>query len=240
MHRGCFVWTPTPPLLRRRTPRPGPARVCVCVLLLARTGGPASRARFGAPHLFLWRVWLRSSFFRPPPGRGCPVCGCHCVFFSSSLLRPPCLRRSVFSGPGCLRPWRLVFLLPAPPCFAFWGLFFLCLRCLSCCVASGPGCLGPWHLVVLRPPPRFFFAFFSTFLSLLFRSFRPGVPWALASCGPPARPPSLFFFVPPPLCFVRFLFFLFPFSASAFFFPALVCRLCAARAVWCVLGCGVC
>ena len=32
MHRGCFVWTPTPPLLGRRKPRPGPVCVCVCVL----------------------------------------------------------------------------------------------------------------------------------------------------------------------------------------------------------------
>ena len=32
MHRGSFVWTTTPSISGRRTPRSGPARVCVCVL----------------------------------------------------------------------------------------------------------------------------------------------------------------------------------------------------------------
>ena len=58
MHRGCFVWTPTPPLAGRRTPRPGPVRVCVCSSVLAGSGRPASRARSGAPHLFLWLLCL--------------------------------------------------------------------------------------------------------------------------------------------------------------------------------------
>ena len=53
-----LVWTPTPPLAGRRTPRPGPARVRVCLSFLAGSGGPASRARSGAPHLFLWPLWL--------------------------------------------------------------------------------------------------------------------------------------------------------------------------------------
>ena len=60
MHQGCFVWMPTPPLSDRRTPRPGPVRVCVCVPCLAGSGGPASRARCGALHLFLWGPLLRS------------------------------------------------------------------------------------------------------------------------------------------------------------------------------------
>ena len=57
MHRGCFVWTPTPPLSDGRTQHPGP-RVCVFLVVfprvslaslarpggvLARSGGPASR-----------------------------------------------------------------------------------------------------------------------------------------------------------------------------------------------------
>ena len=58
MHRDCFVWTPTPPLSRRRTSRPGPAGVCLCVLFLAGSRGLASRARFGAPHLSCGRFDL--------------------------------------------------------------------------------------------------------------------------------------------------------------------------------------
>ena len=54
VHRGCVVWTPTSPLAGRRTPCLGPVRVCVCSSVLAGSGGPASRARSGAPHLFLW------------------------------------------------------------------------------------------------------------------------------------------------------------------------------------------
>ena len=71
MHRGCFVWTPTPPLAGWRTPRPGPARVCVCLLFLAGSGRPTSRARSGAPLLFLWPLWLSALLGRSVP----------CVFF---------------------------------------------------------------------------------------------------------------------------------------------------------------
>ena len=67
MQRGCFLWTLTPPLLGRRTPRPGHVRVCLCVLFLAGSGGPASRARFGVPDLFLWAVSVLSLFARLPP-----------------------------------------------------------------------------------------------------------------------------------------------------------------------------
>ena len=47
---------------------------------LAGSAGPASGARFGAPHLLLWPVLVRSFFVRPPLGLGCPVCGCFWVF----------------------------------------------------------------------------------------------------------------------------------------------------------------
>ena len=135
---------------------------CACVRVrafLAGSGGPASRARFGAPHLFLWPFLLLSFSARPPPGWGCPAC----VFpgFFSPLVRSPCLRRSVFSGPGCLGPWRLVvlpppslffFFLPPPlrVClfllFSFSGfLLFFFLPFFSCCA----GCAVPgWCVVV--------------------------------------------------------------------------------------------
>ena len=127
MHRGSFMLTPTPPLSGLRTSRPGAAPVCVCVPLLAGLGGPASRARFGAPHHFLWTVPVSSLFARPPPGSGCPVCCCCCVFLSSSLFSSPfalcapvCCGVPCFADPGCLGPWRLV----VPPRFLF-SLFFL-------------------------------------------------------------------------------------------------------------------
>ena len=51
------------PFPGRRMPRPGPARVCVCVPCLAGSGGPASRARSGAPHLSFGRSWFTLCLF---------------------------------------------------------------------------------------------------------------------------------------------------------------------------------
>ena len=161
--RGCFLWTPTPPLSGRRAPRPGSARVSVCV--------PFSP--------FLWRLLVRSLFARPPPGLGCPVCGC-CwgfCFPSPSLLRPRRFLLSVFSGSGCLGPWRLVA-RPPPffflPCFSFGLLCFFLLAPavsgVSCFLASAA--LGLRSSFSPRPPPLFFIppplpVFFFTFFLLL-------------------------------------------------------------------------
>ena len=189
MHRGCFVWTPTPPLSGRRTPHPGPARVCLRTHL-GRVGPAGLQGAFSraSPSPVAVLSFVHFWFVRPIPGWGCPVCGCFRVFvFSSSF-----------------------FFLVAPP------------------------------------------------LSLSFQDFRPGLPWALASCGPPA-PPSRFllflfcfflFFVlfplpPPP---DRFLFFSAPLAClfAAFFFVFFL-RWCAGNAVFalvcvsCAVGCaGVC
>ena len=164
--------------------------VCVCVLLLAGSGGPAFWARFGAPLLLLWPLSVCSWFVQPFPGWGCPVCGCFRVFVFSSFI----------------------------------------------CV----------FLFLVAPP-----------LSLLFRVFRPGVPWALASCGPPAPPPFFFFLfcfilfpLPPPLR-LFFLFFVLFFAPLAYcLFAAVFCFFlpwCACSAVFglvcvsCTVGCtGVC
>ena len=90
-----------------------------CVCACARPSWPG---RAGRPP---GRVLVRSLFVRPPPGWGCPVCGC---------------------------------------CWVFLFFFF-----------------------PVAPP-----------LSPAFPVFRPGVPWALASCGPPAcPPPCLLFFLRP-------------------------------------------
>ena len=49
---------PRPPVLWSGQPGFRCACVFVCVLCLAGSGGPASRARSGAPHLFLWPLCL--------------------------------------------------------------------------------------------------------------------------------------------------------------------------------------
>ena len=160
MHRDCFVWTPTPPLSRQRTQRPGPALVCVCVPCLAGSCGPASWSRFGSPHLSFGRSWFALCLIGPLRARVAPfvvVVGFFCFFFLfpfSSSLCPHCVLRCVFSGPGCLGPWRLTSPPPPPP------PFFPSLPPLVC---------AP--------------------LSLALRVFRPGVPWALACCSPPLSPP---------------------------------------------------
>ena len=134
---------------------------CACVhvrAFLAASGGPASWARFGAPHPFLWPFLLLSSSARPPQGWGCPAC--------------------VVSG------------------FCFL---------LSC-----------------APP-----------LSPAFRVFRPGLPWALGSCGPsPHSLLCLFVFLPPACLFVFFFRVFCPLSFSC-------CAGCAVPG-WCVVSCGAC
>ena len=159
MHRGCFVWTPTPPLAGRRTPRPGPVRVCVCLLFLAGSGGPASRARSGAPHLFLWPLCL-SALLGPLRAGVAPL-----PFAAVALPR-----WLFFSASRCLA--RASFVSSAWPLAALWWLLTppppLCVSgfCRSC--------LWPWcfffFFFFLRAPP----------LSPAFSGFRPRVPWASA------------------------------------------------------------
>ena len=142
MRRGCFVWTPTPPLAGWRTPSPGPVRVCVCLLFLAGSGGPACRARSGGPHLLFWPLWL-SALLGPLRAGVAPVL----VFFFSSVavFRAPPLSPAFFG----FRPW-------VPRALA------LCVVCLVGLALLGPPCalapfvLPAWLLVVawwLPPPP---------------------------------------------------------------------------------------
>ena len=153
MHRGFFVRTSTPPLAGRRTPRPGPVRVCVCLVFLAGSGWLASRARSGAAHLFLWPLCLSAlpgplwagvapvlvlCLPSPPP---------FCFFFVSLLLsslRPLCLLLSLVSGPGCPGPWRCALF--------FFSLLPLGSSCALACFlipARRFGC----SLVAAAPPP---------------------------------------------------------------------------------------
>ena len=160
MHRGCFVWTPTPPLAGRRTPRPGPVRVCVCLLFLAGSGGPASRARSGAPHLFLWPLCL-SALLGPLRAGVAPL-------FFAAVAFP---RWLFFSASRCLA--RASFVSSAWPLAALWWLLP---RPAPLCVSGfRRSCLWPWcffffFFFFLRAPP----------LSPAFSGFRPRVPWASA------------------------------------------------------------
>ena len=197
MHQGCFVWTPTPPLAGRRTPRPDPVRVCVCSSVLAGLGGPASRARFGAPHLILGPFCLSALFG--------PLRAGVALFLVLRLSPPPHLLFLFFFSsplPFSARPLVSCFLwFPAPDAL---GLGALC--CLSCwprafrpSVRLRPFCVARLAVVcclVVAPPPlcvsRFFlpplraWCFFFCLclsappLSLAFSGFLPGVPWALA------------------------------------------------------------
>ena len=134
------MWTPTPLLLGRRTPRPGLARVCV-------------RAPLGR----VGRAGLLGAFWCASPSPVAALCALF-VCSAPSGLGLPCLW--LFS----------VFCLVAPP------------------------------------------------LSLSFRVFQPGLPLALASCGPPAPPPPFFSFCPYPLSPPR-LFFFFPLAFCIFAAP---------------------
>ena len=250
MHRGCFVWTPTPPLAGRRSPRPGPARVCSCVLFLAGSGAPASRARFGAPHLFLcpfcpsslfcplWAgvahgsvVWFFLFFSPPPPPCAPAVSGFLCLPALGALgLGAPCLLHP---------PPR-----PPPALFFVFFLFVSLLRASLSRVCRG---FRPWvprasalcgcpHPTLLSPrflfSPIVFFSFTPAPLSRAFRCFRSWLPLASALCGCPPPPLAL----SPLLSFVFFVFLFFsPLPLSS---PFLSCGALSCRAVLCgVLSC---
>ena len=184
MHQGCFVWTPTPLLSGRRTPRPGPARVCLCVLFLAGSGRPASWVRSGAPHLSCGRFVLL--LCSAPSGLGLPV---PLFSFPSFFLFPS--RAPAVSGflciPGLsamgLGALRLLRCPPHPPP-PFFPFFFFCSAplCLGVSVVSGPGCPGPLRFVTARPPPPLSVSLFVLLLWFSLRSRFFVVPAALGFC----------------------------------------------------------
>ena len=117
MQRGCFMWTPTSPHFGSQDAMPG-SRACVRVRAsLAGSGEPASRARFGAPPLFLWPFLVFSSSARPLPGWGCPACGCSCVFFSCAPPLSLAFRVFQLRVPRTLASWS------PPPSFVFFPVF---------------------------------------------------------------------------------------------------------------------
>ena len=160
---------PRPPVLWSGQPGFRCACVFVCVLCLAGSGGPASRARSGAPHLFLWPLCLSAL---PGPLRAgvapvslaaaafprCPGALFFFFFFfflffffffssrSSFSVRPRCLWLSLVSGPGCLGPRRLRCLLCWPAASRLSVHLFL-FRAFRLAI----GCFS-W---LLPPPPPF-------------------------------------------------------------------------------------
>ena len=212
-------------------------RTCVRVrALLGRVGRAGLPGAFWCASPFLWPFLLRSLLVRPPPGWGCPVCGC-CWVFSSYFVSFPLL--ALVAHPLC----------PALPVFrprVPWALAScppLCVpRCLLLCVFSGLGCPGPWRLVAPYPPPRVLF-FLSCFFFLAPSPPAPPPPrclwrFLLPGCLGPLRPPPFFLF------FVLLLFFLLRVCCvcsgmSCRVFPVLPVR-CAVRVVRAVSGAWCC
>ena len=90
----CRWWWAVP-----ATPGWGPLAAVVCVFCLAGSGGPASRARCGAPHLFLWPLCL-SALLGPLRAGVAPL-----SFALSGFVAP--------GGRRCLAPVLVPWLWPA-------------------------------------------------------------------------------------------------------------------------------
>ena len=175
--------------------------------LLGRVGRAGIPGAFWCASRFLWPFLLRSLLARPPPGWGCPVCGCCSV--SLPLVPPPPLF-FFFSSPPSVRP--------VVPCFA--------------CFPA----LGALGLGVLLPPPLFFVFFWPppSLLYLAFPAFR--LPLASAPPPPPPPPPPpVFVFFSLPLLFFLLRVCCVCSGVSCCVFPVLPVR-CAVRVVCAVSG----
>ena len=194
---------PQPPVLWSGQPGFRCACVFVCVLCLAGSGGPASRARSGAPHLFLWPLCLSALLGPLRAGVAplslaavavprCPGALFWLFFFFFSASRCLALRAL---APGLCLPlgrWLLVGGCPrgfcrsclVPGCFFFFprSSFSLRPRCLRLSLVSGPGCPGPRRLRCLLCWPAA--SQLSVRLSL-FRAFRLAVGCSLVGAPPP-------------------------------------------------------
>ena len=202
---------PRPPVLWSGQPGFRCACVFVCVLCLAGSGGPASRARSGAPHLFLWPLCL-SALLGPLRAGVAPLslaavavprCPGALFFFFFFFAAPRCLALRALA-PGLCLPlgrWLLVGgCSPAPLAFCVprflslllgaWVFFFFFPRssfsvrprCLRLSLVSGPGCPGPRRLRCLLCWPAA--SRLSVRLSL-FRAFRLAAGCSLVVAAPP-------------------------------------------------------
>ena len=221
---GFFVWTSSPPFVGRRTPRPGIVHVCVCSSVLAGSGGPACRARFGAPHLFLWPL-CPSALFGPLHAGLAPFVVLWLpsppLFFFFLLYRFP--RAPLvsfflwFPAPGALGLGALLSFPPPPPACVLFSVMGPC--CLGLSLVSGPGCPGRWRCVLF-------------------------VLLASRSSAPRELSPLLWFplgrwllpgvcHASPPLFFCVSLFFSLPVCGSFFFLSFFFCFLVASpRCLW--------
>ena len=130
----CRWWWAVP-----ATPGWGPLAAVVCVLCLAGSGGPASRARSGAPHLFLWPLCL-SALLGPLRAGVAPLLfRCCCRSSLVVFLRLP------LPGSTCARA---SFVSPAWP---LAGLWWLPPRPQPPFMSRGfrRSCLVPWCLFLL-------------------------------------------------------------------------------------------
>ena len=139
------------------------SRACVRVhALLGRVGRTGLPGAFWCASPFLCPFLVRSLLVRPPPGWGCPVCGCCCFFFFSFSPSPPCCAIVVscfacFAALGALGldvlsppPFFFYFFLPPPPP-----------------VVSGVYCF-PVARGLCAPPPFFFFVSCLSFFLFFF------------------------------------------------------------------------
>ena len=145
--------------------------MCVCVLCLAGSGGPASWAHSGAPHLFLWPLCL-SALLGPLQAGVAPLS-------LAAVAVPRCLGAVFwlsFSASRCLALRALAPRLCLP--LGRWLLFGGCSPPPSPSVSRGfpRFCVVPWCFFFLL----FFFLLCAPPLSLAFSGFRPRVPWASA------------------------------------------------------------
>ena len=120
MHRGCFVWTPTPPLTGGRTPQPV---LCVCACAGSSLLGWVGR--FYAPHLSFGRfvLLLCSALFGLGLCLSFPfVC---LLFFLCCFFLPlcACLLSLAFSGFRHRVSWSLALCGPSPPPPLFFSWF---------------------------------------------------------------------------------------------------------------------
>ena len=130
--------------------------------LLGRVGQAGLWGAFWCASPFLWPFLLRYLLVRPPPGWGCPGCGCCWVFFASCPT-PPSVHPVVFCF-ACFPAWGApglgVLLSPPPPFFFIFFLFFP----PPLPFVSGVSCF-PVAFGLCAPP-----LFFSFFLSCCFFS----------------------------------------------------------------------
>ena len=172
---------PRPPVLWSGQPGFRCACVFVCVLCLAGSGRPASRARSGAPPLFLWPLCL-SALLGPLRAGVAPL--------SLAALAVPCCLGAV-----------LWFLFSASRCLALRALApCLCLLLGRWLLFGGfsprlfPFCVSLFSSLLLGALVLFFFFFFFFLLffffffpcapplSPAFSCFRPRSPWGSALC----------------------------------------------------------